>query len=114
MFSVGLKAATVRDYPEEAELYNSLRYKASAPVKIFDAYEDGQVPYERNALYMYRMLTNAAQICELRMFHTDASTPHKFELNDSRAMITVTTSYGKTMSAPLVYVEMLQFWRRYE
>ena len=114
LFSVGLKAATVRDYPEEAELYNSLRFKVSAPVKIFDAYEDGQVPYERNALYMYRMLTNAGQICELRMFHTDAPTPHKFELGDSRAMIEVTTTYGKTMSAPLVYVEMLQFWRRYE
>ena len=63
---------------------------------------------------MYRMLVNAGQVCELRMFHSDASQTHHFELEDSRYLTNVTTVYGETTQAPLVYVEMLQFWRRYE
>ena len=35
-------------------------------------------------------------------------------LQDSRHLTEVTTIYGETVQAPLVYVEMLQFWRRYE
>lgn len=63
---------------------------------------------------MYQMMKNAGQVCELRLFHTDASSPHNFEVQDSRHLTEVTTVYGETMQAPLVYVEMLQFWRRYE
>ena len=37
-----------------------------------------------------------------------------FGVQDSRHLTEVTTIYGETVQAPLVYVEMLQFWRRYE
>jgi hypothetical protein len=60
------------------------------------------------------MLKNAGQIFELRLFHSDAPSAHHFEQQDSRAYTEVTTIYGKTMTAPLVYIEMMQFWRRYE
>ena len=62
-----------------------------------------------------RMMENAGEICELRLYTTDETgDPHHLELLDSRTMIDVTTIYGETMKAPLPYVEMLQFWRRYE
>ena len=106
--------STNRANEAEAEMYSNLRFKVKAPVKIFASKEDTTVPYERNAVYMYNMIKNAAQPCELRVFSTDASSAHHFEQQDSRAYTDVTTIYGETMSAPLVYIEMMQFWRRYE
>lgn len=114
LFGVGHLSANTKFNEAEDALYSTLRYKTTAPVKIFGCHEDSTVPSRRNAELMYRMLVNAGQVCELRMFHSDASKTHHFELEDSRYLIDVTTVYGETMQAPLVYVEMLQFWRRYE
>jgi hypothetical protein len=91
-----------------------LKFKAKAPVKIFTCYEDTTVPYQRNAQLMYNMMKNAGMECELSLVHTDAATPHRYEQQDSNANITVTTRYGETLSAPWVYVDMLEFWRKYE
>lgn len=114
LFEHGRIGAKVESDEGEAEMYSKLRFKAKAPIKIFASYEDKTVPYGRNAVYMYNMLKNAGQICELRLFHSDAPSAHHFEQQDSRAYTEVTTIYGKTMTAPLVYIEMMQFWRRYE
>lgn len=114
LFAHAQISATSTSNDAEAEMYDGLRFKVKAPVKIFACYEDSIVPYARNALYMYNMLKNAAQPCELRLFSTDASSTHHFEQQDSRAYTDVTTIYGETVSAPIVYYEMMQFWRRYE
>ena len=115
LFAVGhLNAKTDRENEKEAELYSKLRFKVKAPVKIFASYEDTTVPYARNAVYMYNMIKNAAQPCELRLMHTDASSGHHFEIQDSRAYADLTTIYGETINAPIIYYEMMQFWRRYE
>jgi dipeptidyl aminopeptidase/acylaminoacyl peptidase len=114
LFAHAQISSTATSNEAEAAMYAKLRFKVKAPVKIFASKEDNTVPYTRNAVYMYNMLKNAAQPCELRVFSTNASSAHHFEQQDSRAYTTVTTVYGKTMSAPLVYIEMMQFWRRYE
>ena len=114
LFAVGHVSANSRKNEAEAELFSKLRFKVKAPVKMFTCYEDATVPYERNALLMYNMLKNAGQVCELRLFHTDAETPHSFYVQDSRAYTEITTSCGVTMQAPVVFIEALQFWRRYE
>lgn len=114
LFSHAQILATATSNTAEAEMYEGLRFKVKAPVKIFASKEDGTVPYTRNAVYMYNMIKNAAQPCELRVFSTDASSAHHFEQQDSRAYTDVTTIHGETISAPLVYAEMMQFWRRYE
>ena len=114
LFSVSHISPGVKYDEAEAALYSALRYKAKAPVKIFCSYEDTVVPYRRNSELMYQMMKNAGQVCELRMFHTDAASAHNFEVQDSRYLTEVTTVYGETMQAPVVYIEMLQFWRRYE
>ena len=114
LFGVGHVSASSRKNEPEAELFSKLRFKAKAPIKMFTCYEDSTVPYERNALLMYNMLKNAGQVCELRLFHTDAESPHRFYNQDSRAFTEVSTTYGGTMQAPVVYIEALQFWRRYE
>ena len=100
----------------ETELFANRHAKCSIPIKFFNAYEDSSAPYERNAALLYRMLKNGGSICEQRLVHTNltGSTAHRFELKDSRAYINHTTIYGETVSAPMMYVEMLQFWRRYE
>ena len=114
LFSVGHVSASTKHDEAETALFSTLRFKVKAPVKIFGCHEDATVPPKRNAELMYQMMKNAGQVCELRMFHTDASSPHQFEREDSRHLTEVTTVYGETMQAPLVYVEMLKFWRRYE
>lgn len=114
LFAVGHISSKTAEDEAEAALYSTLRFKVKAPVKIFASYEDATVPYGRNAVYMYNMIKNAAQPCELRLFSTDAESAHHFEQRDSRANTEVTTVYGETMTAPLVYAEMMQFWRRYE
>jgi len=99
----------------EAALYADLRTNINKPIKFFCAYQDSGAIHGRNIKMFYKMCENANEICELRLFNTDETTdPHHFEFLDSRAYINKTTIYGETVRAPLVYVEMLQFWRRYE
>ncbi len=106
---------TVAEVPEETALYSKLHFDTrNIPVKIFASKEDTSVPYQRNCVLMEKMIKNAGGIVELRLFSTDTSDAHHFEFKDSRAFIDHTTIYGETIHAPLVYVEMLQFWRRYE
>ena len=114
LFSVGRVSANTAYDEAEANLYSTLKFRAKAPVKIFTCYEDNTVPYQRNAQLMYNMMVNAGMECELSLVHTDASTPHRYEQQDSNANITVTTRFGETMSAPWVYVDMVKFWRKYE
>jgi acetyl esterase/lipase/lysophospholipase L1-like esterase len=114
LFSVGRVSANTAYDEAEANLFSTLKFRAKAPVKIFTCYEDNTVPYQRNAQLMYNMMVNAGMECELSLVHTDASTPHRYEQQDSNANITVTTRFGETMSAPWVYVDMVKFWRKYE
>ncbi len=114
LFSVGRVSANTAYDEAEYNLYSSLSFNSKAPVKIFTCYEDTTVPYQRNALLMYNMLQNGGVESELSLVHTDASTPHRYELQDSQAFVEVTTSSGETMQAPWVYVDMLEFWRKYE
>jgi hypothetical protein len=114
LFSVGRVSANTAYVNSEYEFYSKLSYRAKAPVKIFTCYEDTTVPYQRNAQLMYNMMVNAGMECELSLVHTDASTPHRYEQQDSKANIEVTTRFGETLSAPWVYVDMLKFWRKYE
>ena len=114
LFSVGRTSAGTAYDQAEDELYSSLSFKVKAPVKLFTCYEDTTVPYGRNAQLMYNMLKNAGVECELSLVHTDAASPHRYELDDSNAYIDVTTIAGETMQAPWVYVEMLNFWRKHE
>ena len=58
------------------------------------------------------MMLNAAQIVEMRYFLTGG---HHFELTSPYLLASHTTIYGETLTnVPVVYVEMLAFWRRYE
>ena len=114
LFSVGKVSANTSYDAAEDELYSILSFKTKAPVKIFTCYEDTTVPYRRNALLMYNMLKNGGVECELSLVHTDASSGHRYELQDSQAYIDVTTLYGENVSAPWVYVDILEFWRKYE
>ena len=103
------------------ELWGKLHAMAKAPVKLFGCWEDASCPPADTALLYYRMLTNAAQIAEVRLFHSykdytgTGTTAHHYDTQDPALKTTVTTRYGETMTGvPIVYIEMLQFWRRYE
>lgn len=103
------------EVPDEKAIIEKLSFRTPCPVKIFACKNDDVAVYNRDAIYLYKTMMNSGQIVELRTFESsDSSTPHWFELTDSRAMTDITTIYGETVTAPKVYVEMLQFWRRYE
>lgn len=105
-------ASSVQYDANEASVFENLQFKVKAPVKIFSVKDDTTIPYRRNAELMYKMILNAAQVCELRLFETGG---HHFEIDNPNCLTTITNSFGQVMSnIPVVYIEMLQFWRRYE
>lgn len=95
---------------------SALHAVAKCPVKLFGCHEDTSCPPEITSALYYRMLTNAGQIAELRLFHTTAvGHEHHYDTQDPNLRTDVTTRYGETLEdIPVVYVEMLRFWRRYE
>ena len=108
-----ISASTKYD-EEEAAIFSSLKFRSKAPVKLFGCHEDNVVPSRRNAELMYKMLQNAGVDCELALYHTDISAPHHFELQDPVYMTDITNSAGEAMNVPLIYVEMLKYWQKYE
>lgn len=94
-----------------------------SPFKMFGCFEDPNNGYQATAQLYMTMLGNAGQQAEYRLYHSDKATnypsdsrtAHYYELADPTLRTTVTTIYGEEVTnVPMVYVEMLQFWRRYE
>lgn len=102
-------------------LWGRLHAMSRCPVKIFGCFEDESCPPNDTALLYYKMLTNAAQIAEVRLFHSykdytgTGTTAHHYDTQDPALRADITTTYGEELeNIPVVYIEMLQFWRRYE
>ena len=94
-----------------------------APFKMFGCFEDPNNGYQATAQLYMTMLGNAGQQAEYRLYHSDKATnypsdsrsAHYYELADPTLRTTATTVYGEEVTnVPMVYIEMLQFWRRYE
>lgn len=97
-------------------LWSTLHMVAKCPVKLFGCNQDPScVPSKTTALY-YRMLMNAGQIAECRLFNTSlTANQHHYDTQDPNLRADITTSYGEELTnIPIVYIEMLAFWRRYE
>ena len=95
----------------------ALRAHCKCPVKFFGCYEDTTCPPEKTAQVYYKMLMNTGQRAEMRLFHSTIASnkTHHYDTQDDNLRCEVTTKYGEEMTnIPVVYVEMLRFWRRYE
>lgn len=103
-----------RSETKEYNFCKKLIYNMPVPSKLFAYYEDNTVIHERNSKVLQPMIQNGGQVCELRVLHTSSSNSHTAELHDANRNITVETVFGETVTASLIYVEILQFWRRYE
>ena len=102
---------------ERVALWSQLHVIAKCPVKLFGCNQDTTCPPPKTSLLYYRMLINAAQIAECRLFDStlSGSNAHHYDTQDATLRASVTTRFGEQMSnVPIVYIEMLQFWRRYE
>lgn len=102
-------------------LMQGLHAIARAPIKLFGSYEDPNNNWQTTTGLYYTMLGNSGQIVEMRMFHSDSSTypvagtAHTYDLLDPALRTTMVTRYGEEVeNVPVVYVEMLRFWRRFE
>ena len=99
------------------EVLSKLHAHAKCPVKLFGCHEDPSCPPEDTSALYYRMLINSGQIAELRLFHTSiaVSKAHHYDTQDPALRTSIVTRYGEQLSnIPVVYIEMLRFWRRYE
>lgn len=106
---------------DRVAMWSSLHAMARCPVKIFGCNQDTTCNPQYGANVYYRMFLNAGQIVELRLFDSfkdytgTGTSAHHYDTQDPALRTTVTTRYGVEMTnVPVVYVEMLQFWRRYE
>lgn len=102
----------------EAAFYNSLALKTDVPIRITYGTNDSTVKPARNGAYLYNMLKNGGSYVEKRQYDVsrmtgDGST-HRFEI-DPAFCADVVNSFGVTITnVPLLYVETLRFWRRFE
>lgn len=102
-------------------LMENLHMVSKCPIKMFGCNQDPNNTPETTIRLYKKMLNNSGQIAEMRMFNSykdytgTGYTAHYYELQDPALRTTEITRYGEEVSnVPMVYVEMLQFWRRYE
>ncbi len=98
------------------ELWETYHLHTKCPVKLFGCNQDTTCPPKYTSKLLYRMLINAGQIAELRLFNSSlSSNQHHYDTQDPNLRADITTSYGVELTnIPIVYIEMLAFWRRYE
>ena len=106
---------------EFTAIAQNLQAIVKCPVKLFGCNQDESCPPAFTAYMYYRMLNNSGQIAEVRIFdslkdyHGAGTTAHHYDTQDENLRATVITKYGEELiNIPVVYIEMLQFWRRYE
>ena len=102
-------------------LWGGLHIMARCPIKLFGCNQDTTCPPPETSALYYRMLINAGQIAELRLFNSykdysgTGTSAHHYDTQDPALRADITTSYGEALEdVPIVYIEMLAFWRRYE
>lgn len=102
-------------------LWGGLHIMARCPIKLFGCNQDETCPPPETSALYYRMLINAGQIAELRLFNSykdytgTGTSAHHYDTQDPALRTSITTSYGEQLTnVPIVYIEMLAFWRRYE
>ena len=106
---------------ERLELWPTLHMFAKCPVKLFGCNQDQSCPPPATTSLFYRMLMNSGQIAECRLYNSykdytgTGTSAHHYDTQDPALRADITTSFGEELEdVPIVYIEMLAFWRRYE
>lgn len=109
--ALNISKNTTQSDAEEA-VYDGLHAQVKAPVKIFGCIDDSTCHYLRTSMLFYKMFVNSGQLVELRLFPTGG---HHYDTQNPDLRTTILTRFGKTMTqVPIVYVEMMRFWQRFE
>jgi len=102
-------------------MLGALHMRAKCPVKLFGCNQDESCPPPATTSLYYKMLMNAGQIAECRLYNSykdytgTGTSAHHYDTQDPALRANITTSYGEALTdIPIVYIEMLAFWRRYE
>lgn len=91
----------------------SCHMRVKCPVKQFYVMDDATVTPNQCCISIDKMLKNAGMAAEFRLFSDGGG--HHYDTQNSHLRTNITTIYGEQLNnIPVVYVEMLQFWRRYE
>ena len=98
----------------------SRRGFAKCPVKIFGCNQDESV-VPASLDIVYKPLINSGQIAEKRVFNSfkdytgTGTSAHHYDTQDPALRTSITTRYGDALTdIPIVYIEMLRFWQRFE
>lgn len=113
--------STLDNAPSRIGVLSPLHAKAKVPLKMFACHQDPNNDIDKASGLYLTMFQNTANIVSLRLFNSykdytgTGYTAHYYELQDPALWVTATTIYGATVQdVPILYVEMLEFWRRYE
>ena len=107
-----IASSTMQPTEKEIALWSGRVAKVPCPVKFFVAQDDTICPPLRNAKIIFDALKFGSEIVEYRQFETGG---HYIE-NPTMGGFTqdVVNTYGQTIEdAPVVFAEILNFWRRY-
>jgi hypothetical protein len=113
--------STLDNAPSRIGVLSPLHAKAKVPLKMFACNQDPNNDIDKASGLYLKMFNNAANIVGLRIFNSTMDysgtgyTAHYYELIDTSLWVTATTIFGESVAnVPILYVEMLEFWRRYE
>lgn len=101
---------------DEANVYENLHVRSDFPIRMTSGSTDTTNIPGRTAGYAYKMLCNSGQLVEWKTYDTSSVTgdAHYFEF-DTAFLTDVVNSYGVTVeNVPIVYVDMLSFWKKFE
>lgn len=100
---------------------NRLKASVNCPVKFFACLQDATCPPSKTSQVLYRLFQRGGQRVEIRIYdcsvkYSSPSTEaHHYDTQDENLKINYTSKYGESLSnISIVYIEMLEFWRRYE
>ena len=112
---------TYTDSALKRTVWGALKMRAKCPVKLFGCNQDESCPPPGTTSLYYKMLMNAGQIAECRLYNSykdytgTGTSAHHYDTQDPALRANITTSFGEELTnVPIVYIEMLAFWRRYE
>lgn len=92
-------------------VYGNCRMRVKAPVKMFLCRDDDVAIPEMGGDIIAKIAKQSGQIFVVREFEDGG---HHYDTQNTDLQVTITNTYGVSITTSVVYIEMLAWWREWE
>ena len=92
-------------------VYGNCRMRIKTPTKLFICRDDDVAIPEMNGDILAKIAKQSGQIFVVREFEDGG---HHYDTQNSDLQVTITNTYGVSITTSVVYIEMLAWWREWE